>query len=116
LCFAVGRNRRYAASTALCPGAEAARALGRERAELEHRARAKQEQNPVETIAYRMAARMFESAFAACERLPETSRQLLLREIGKRILKNISPPPTEAVKRIEIVGVEIKQQNSLESN
>jgi 3-oxoacyl-[acyl-carrier-protein] synthase III len=109
LCFAVGRNRRYAASTALCPGAEAARALGRERAELEHRARAKQEQNPVETIAYRMAARMFESAFAACERLPETSRQLLLRQIGKRILK-------EAVKRIEIVGVEIKQQNSLESN
>ena len=71
-----------------------------------------QEQNPVDTLAYRIAARMFESAFAACERLPETSRQLLLREIGKRILQNISPPPTEAVKPIQIVRVEIKQQNS----
>ena len=71
----------------------------------------KQEQNPIDTIAYRIAARMFESAFAACERLPETSRQLLLREIGKRVLKNISPSPTAAVKPIQIVGVEIKQQN-----
>jgi hypothetical protein len=71
-----------------------------------------QEQNPADTMAYRIAARMFESAFAACERLPETSRQLLLREIGKRILKNISPPPTEAVKPIQVVGVEIKHQNS----
>ena len=70
-----------------------------------------QEQNPVETLAYRIAARMFESAFAACERLPEPGRQLLLREIGKRVLKNISPSPTEAVKPIQIVGVEIKQQN-----
>jgi len=74
-----------------------------------------QNQNPVDTMAYRIAARMFESAFAACERLPEADRQLLLREIGKRILKNISPPPTEAVKPIEIVGVKIKQQNSDDS-
>jgi hypothetical protein len=71
----------------------------------------KQKQHPDETLAYRIAARMFESAFAACERLPEPGRQLLLREIGKRILKNISSSPTEAVKAIQIVGVEIKQQN-----
>jgi hypothetical protein len=71
-----------------------------------------QKQNPAETMAYRVAARMFESAFAACERLPEADRQLLLREIGKRILKNISPAPTEAVKPVQIVGVEIRQQNS----
>ena len=71
-----------------------------------------QKQNPIESMAYRIAARMFESAFAACERLPEADRQLLLREIGKRILKNISPPITEAVKPIQIVGVEIRQQNS----
>jgi hypothetical protein len=72
----------------------------------------KQKQYPDETMAYRLAARMFESAFAACERLPESDQQLLLREIGKRILKIISASPTEAVKPIQIVGVEIKRQNS----
>jgi hypothetical protein len=69
-----------------------------------------QERDPVETMAYRTAARMFESAFAACERLPETSRQLLLREIGRRIIRIIAPPATKAVKPTRIVGVEIKQQ------
>jgi hypothetical protein len=69
-------------------------------------------ENPSETMAYRIAARMFESAFTACERLPEADRQFLLREIGERILKNISVPPTEAVKPVQIVSVEIRQQNS----
>jgi hypothetical protein len=71
-----------------------------------------QKERPDETLAYRIAERMFESAFAACERLPEADRQLLLREIGKRILKIISPSPTGAVRPIQIVGVEIKQRNS----
>jgi len=71
-----------------------------------------QQQNPVQTMAYQIAARMFKSAFAACERLPEADRQLLLREIGERILKEISLAPREAVKPVQIVGVEIRQQKS----
>ena len=69
-------------------------------------------QDPRATMAYRIAARMFESAFAACEGLPEADQQFLLREIGKRILKNISQLPAETAKPVQVVGVEIKQQNS----
>ena len=65
-----------------------------------------------ETVAFRIAARMFESAFAACERLPVADQQFLLREIGKRILQNISKLPAEVAKPVQVVGVEIKQQSS----
>src|SRR5271166_6135813 len=34
-------------------------------------------QAPEYTVAYRVAVRMFESAFASCERVPEIDRQLL---------------------------------------
>jgi len=71
-----------------------------------------QKENRGESIAYRVAARMFESAFAACERLPEAEQQFLLREIGKRILKNISQLPTETAKPVQVLGVEIRQQSS----
>ena len=74
-----------------------------------------QKENREESIAYRVAARMFEGAFAACERLPEADRQFLLRAIGKRILKNISQLPGETAKPVQVVGVEIKQQSSEES-
>jgi len=65
-----------------------------------------------ETLAYRIAARMFESAFAACGRLPEADQQFLLREIGKRILKDISQFSAETIKPVQVVGVQIKQQSS----
>ena len=70
-----------------------------------------QKQNREESVAYRIAARMFESAFTACERLPEADRQFLLREIGKRILKTISKFPAETAKPVQVLGVEIKQQS-----
>ena len=71
-----------------------------------------QKQHPDETLAYRVAARMFESAFAACERLPEADQLLLLREVGNRVRQNISPSPAETVKPVQVLGVEIRQQNS----
>ncbi len=71
-----------------------------------------QKQNPEETLAFRVAKRMFESSFAACERLPEAEQQVLLREIGKRVLKSIPSPPTETVKPIRVVGIQIEQRNS----
>jgi len=54
---------------------------------------------------------MFESTFAACDRLPEADQQFLLREIGKRILKNISQVSAETAKSVQVLGVEIKQQS-----
>ena len=71
-----------------------------------------EQKKPGENLAYKIAARMFESALAACERLPEAERQLLLREIGKRILKNISPPAMDTIKSIQVVGIEIRQHGS----
>ena len=74
-----------------------------------------QKQNPTETVAYRVAIGMFDSAFRACARLPETEQQVLLREIGKRILEKVSQLPTKTVKSIQVLGIEIKQQNSDDS-
>ena len=74
-----------------------------------------QKQNSAETVAYRVAAGMFDSAFRACARLPETEQQVLLREIGKRILEKVSQLPTQTVKSIQVLGIEIKQQNSDDS-
>ena len=71
-----------------------------------------QKQNPEETLAFRVAKRMFESSFAACERLPEAEQQVLMREIATRLLKKIPQPPTETVKPIRVVGIQIEQHNS----
>ena len=73
-------------------------------------------QHPDQTLVYRIATRMFESAFTACERLPEADQQLLLREIGKRIVKKISRPPPETAKQIQVIGVEIKQHNPTQAD
>ena len=74
------------------------------------------EQNQSPTLggktAYRVAARLFESAFAALEHLPEADQHLLLIEIGKRVLGRMPQPPLETAKPIQIVGVEIKLQSS----
>jgi hypothetical protein len=42
-----------------------------------------------ERLAYRIAARRFESAFEACQKLSPEDRQLLLKEIGDRVLKQL---------------------------
>jgi len=70
-----------------------------------------QKQHPDETLAYRVAARIFESALSACERLPEPDQQLLLKEIGKRGREKISPPAKETAKPAQVAGVKIKQHN-----
>jgi hypothetical protein len=65
-----------------------------------------------ETLAFRVAKRMFESSFAACEKLPEAEQQVLMREIAKRVLAKIPSPATEMVKPIRVVGIQIQQHNS----
>ena len=70
-------------------------------------------QTPDYTVAYRVAARLFDSAFAACERVPEVDRQLLLREIGSRIIATLRPDPP--VKPIRVLGIEIKQEEVRDS-
>ena len=74
-----------------------------------------QKQNSTETVAYRLAAGMFDSALRTCGRLPEADQQTLLREIGKRILEKISQLPKKTVKSIQVLGIEIKRQNSEDS-
>ena len=81
-------------------------------------------QTPEYTTAYRVAVRMFESAFAACERVPEVDRQLLSQEISNRLtqmshatnepVKHCLTPMVHAAnepvkpKTVQVVGVEIK--------
>jgi hypothetical protein len=65
-----------------------------------------------ESLAYRIAVRTFEGAFAACERLAPAERELLLREVGKRLLEIMSRPSTDPVKPIQVLGVEIKQDDT----
>ena len=50
-----------------------------------------------ENLAYRIAARRFESAFEACQQLSESDRQLLLKETAERILHFL--PKTPAAKQ-----------------
>jgi len=66
-------------------------------------------QTPEYTVAYRVAIRMFERAFAACERVPEIDRQLLLQEISRRITQMVhaTDEPVKP-KPIQVVGIEIK--------
>jgi hypothetical protein len=63
-----------------------------------------------ESFPYRIAARLFDSAFAACERLPETEKLSLLREVGKQILQNMQDSVAKEPKSVTVVGIEIKQE------
>jgi hypothetical protein len=56
-----------------------------------------------------MAVRMFESAFQACERLPDEDKLLLFREVAKRLLHQIPNNRSEEPTAVKIVGIEIKQ-------
>jgi hypothetical protein len=62
--------------------------------------------DPGTSFAYKLAARLFDSAFEACERLPPKDKQLLLQEIAKRILQQLPSP--EDQKAVKVIGIEIK--------
>jgi hypothetical protein len=62
------------------------------------------------SLSYRVATRLFESAFTACERLSDAERVLLMREMGARILQIIekSTIPTEDLGAAKITGISVK--------
>ena len=68
------------------------------------------EQANQQSLSYRVAVRLFESAFAACERLPDAERQSLMREISAQLLQRIpkSASPTEAPQPVKITGISVK--------
>ena len=59
-----------------------------------------------EKLDYRIAVRLFESAFEACGRLPDQDQRILLGEIAKRASQKVGPAEEQA-KAIEILGIEI---------
>jgi hypothetical protein len=68
------------------------------------------EQANQQSLSYRVAIRLFDSAFAACERLPDAERQSLMREISAQLLQRMpkSPIPTEAPQPVKITGISVK--------
>jgi hypothetical protein len=62
-----------------------------------------------EKLAYRIAARRFESAFEACQQLPQDDRQLLLKEIAERILPQLANTHSEGRSAPKVLGIEIKE-------
>ena len=62
------------------------------------------------SFAYKLAARLFiDSAFEACGRLPPADRELLLREIAKRVLQQIPNAPSKERTLVKVIGIEIRQ-------
>jgi hypothetical protein len=60
-----------------------------------------------EQLDYRIAVRLFESAFEACERLSDQDQRILLGEIAKRASQTIGPAEEQKAKAIQILGIEI---------
>jgi|HubBroStandDraft_4_1064222.scaffolds.fasta_scaffold2727900_1 hypothetical protein len=60
-----------------------------------------------EKLDFRIAVRLFESAFEACERLPDQDQRILLDEIAKRVSQKIGPAEEQKAKAIQILGIEI---------
>jgi hypothetical protein len=68
----------------------------------------------------RIARRLFESAFEACDRLPNGDREQLLKDIAKRIVESVGEGESqraagivdirvdEVAKTVGIVGIEIE--------
>jgi hypothetical protein len=65
--------------------------------------------DPETSFAYKLAARLFDSAFESCQRLPPADQQMLLREIAKRVLQQIPKARSEEQTAVKVIGVEIKQ-------
>ncbi len=61
------------------------------------------------SLEYRIALRRFEAAFEAFERVPDDDRQLLLREIGKRVLQQVPKAPSEERKAPTVIGIKISR-------
>ncbi len=61
------------------------------------------------SFTYKLAARLFDSAFEACGRLSLADRELLLREIAKRVLQQIPNAPSKERTSVKVIGIEIKQ-------
>ena len=60
-----------------------------------------------EQLDYRIAVRLFEFAFEACERLPDQDQHILLEEIAKRGSQKVGPAEEQRAKAIQILGIEI---------
>jgi hypothetical protein len=56
---------------------------------------------------YRMAARLFDSAFEELDRVPEAERQLLMREISTRLRRRV-PKSDVAAESPTVIGVSMK--------
>lgn len=63
-----------------------------------------------EMLDYRIALRLFEFAFEACERLHDDDQQLLLKEIAKRVSRTwVAQPEEQKEKAVKVLGIEIRQ-------
>ena len=60
-----------------------------------------------EQLDYRIAVRLFESAFEACARLSDQDQRILLGEIAKRASQKTGPAQGQKAKAIQILGIEI---------
>ena len=60
-----------------------------------------------EQLDYRIAVRLFESAFEACARLSDQDQRILLGEIAKRASQKTGPAQEQKAKAIQILGIEI---------
>jgi hypothetical protein len=63
-----------------------------------------------EGLDYRIAVRLFDSAFEACKRLPQADQQFLLREVAKRIVEQVLNTRSEGQTAVNVIGIEIKQE------
>lgn len=62
-----------------------------------------------ESLAYRIAARRFNSAFDACQQLSEDDQQLLLKEIAQRISQTLPKAPAAEQSAPKVLGIKITQ-------
>jgi hypothetical protein len=59
--------------------------------------------------AHKTVASLFDAAFEACKELPYEDRQLMLKEVAKRILLEVSNTPWEEQKAVSVVGIEVEK-------
>lgn len=69
------------------------------------------EQQTRKSLEYQIAARIFDAAFTACARLRSAEKELLLREIGKRVLQSMPEAPAHAREAMPDVEIETERQN-----
>lgn len=64
------------------------------------------------SIAYRRALRLFESAFAECDRLSAPEQRSLLHAMGAQLLQRMpqSTATAEPVSEVKITGITVKAE------